>query len=147
MVDVTDWEERVTVALREQHIRLTRPRRAIIHWIASQTTVFSAEALAVAVSTPLARAGRSTVYRMVDQLREQGWLTRVQTERGLYAYSRTILGHHHHAICTRCGATLLIRGCAALDELYSLLSEYGFVVRHHLIELTGLCRNCQQQRR
>ncbi|ACL24912.1 Fur family transcriptional regulator [Chloroflexus aggregans] len=142
-LSTTDWEQRITAALREHHIRLTQPRRAIIHWIACQPHVFSTEALAAALAPPPTRVSRATAYRMVDYLREQGWLTRIRTERGLYAYARTLPGHYHHAICRRCGATLLIDGCAILDELNVVLARHGFRVQHHLLELTGLCWRCQ----
>lgn len=65
-----DWEQLIVTALRERHIRLTQPRRAIIHWIAGQPHVFSAEALAAALAPPPTRVSRATAYRMVDYLRE-----------------------------------------------------------------------------
>ncbi len=142
-ISAVDWERLVIEACRNGQIRLTKPRRAIIAWIAGQHTLFSTEALAAAVATLPERIGRATAYRMVEQLRETGWLSRIRTERGSYAYARTLPGHHHHAICTRCGATLIIEGCAALDTLYALLETHGFVVQNHILELTGRCRQCR----
>lgn len=143
----TDWEQLITNALRAHHIRLTQPRRAIIQWIAGQPALFSAEALAAALAPPPVRVSRATAYRMVNYLHEHGWLARIQTERGLYAYARTMPGHHHHAICLRCGTTLLIDGCAILDEITVLLAQHGFIVQHHLLELIGLCQRCQANAR
>lgn len=142
-ISATDWERLVVEALRADQIRLTRPRRMIVAWIAGQQTLFSAEALAAAVSSLPERIGRATAYRMVEQLRETGWLSRIRTERGVYAYARTLPGHHHHAICMRCGATLIIQGCAVLDTLYTLLETHGFVVQDHVLELTGRCQRCR----
>jgi Fe2+ or Zn2+ uptake regulation protein len=142
-ISATDWERLVVEAFRNDHIRLTRPRHAIIAWIAEQHTLFSTEALASAVAALPHRIGRATAYRMVEQLRETGWLSQIRTERGSYAYARTLPGHHHHAICTRCGATLIFEGCAALDTLYALLETQGFVVQSHILELTGRCQGCR----
>ncbi|PMP81165.1 MAG: transcriptional repressor [Roseiflexus castenholzii] len=142
-VSAVDWEHQVLAACRIEHIRLTKPRRAIIAWIAGQQTLFSTEALAAAVATLPERVGRATAYRMVEQLRETGWLSPIRTERGSYAYARTLPGHHHHAICLRCGATLIIEGCAALETLYALLETHGFAVQSHVLELTGRCRRCR----
>lgn len=142
-ISATDWERLVVAAFRNGQIRLTKPRRAIIAWIAGQHALFSTEAMAAAVATLPERIGRATAYRMVEHLRETGWLSRIRTERGLYAYARTLPGHHHHAICTRCGTTLIIEGCAALDSLYALLETQGFVVQNHILELTGRCQRCR----
>jgi Fe2+ or Zn2+ uptake regulation protein len=142
-LSVEDWSERVLAALRADGQRLTAPRLAIIGWIAAQTTPFSAEALTAALAHHPAGVGRATAYRAVDWLRERGWLARVQTERGDYTYARTLPGHHHHAVCTRCGATLLLEGCSALESLTALLARQGFRVQGHILELFGLCARCQ----
>lgn len=142
-LSVADWSERVLEALRADGQRLTVPRRAIIAWIAAQQRPFSAEALTAAVAHHPAKIGRATAYRAVDWLRERDWLARVQTERGDYTYARTLPGHHHHAVCTRCGATLLVEGCSALESLTALLARQGFGVQGHILELFGLCARCQ----
>ncbi|MCS6882809.1 MAG: Fur family transcriptional regulator [Oscillochloridaceae bacterium] len=142
-VRVGDWGERVLAALRSEGHRLTGPRLAIIHQVASQERPFSAEALAATLAPAV---GRATVYRAVDWLRQRGWLARVQTERGDYTYVRTLPGHHHHAVCLRCGATLLVEGCQAIEALTALLARQGFRVQGHILELFGLCARCQGSR-
>jgi Fe2+ or Zn2+ uptake regulation protein len=142
-LSVADWSEQVLSALCADGQRLTAPRLAIIGWLAAQTTPFSAEALTVALTHHPAGVGRATAYRAVDWLRERGWLAHVQTERGDYTYARTLPGHHHHAVCTRCGATLLLEGCSALESLTALLARQGFRVQGHILELFGLCARCQ----
>jgi Fur family transcriptional regulator, ferric uptake regulator len=140
-IDERSWAEQVQAAMRADGQRLTTPRLAILDWIAAQERPFSAEALTVALASR--SVGRATAYRAVDWLRERGWLARVQTERGDYTYARTLPGHHHHAICTRCGATLLVEGCGAIDALAALLARKGFRVHGHILELFGLCARCQ----
>lgn len=142
-LSVQDWSERVQAALRADSQRMTAPRLAIIEWIAAQERPFSAEALTAALAQHSAGVGRATAYRAVDWLREQGWLARVQTERGDYTYARTLPGHHHHAVCTRCGATLLLEGCSALEVLTAQLAEHGFLVHGHILELFGRCACCR----
>jgi Fe2+ or Zn2+ uptake regulation protein len=142
-LSVEDWSKRVLAALRAEGQRLTAPRLAIIGWIGAQHTPFSAEALTAALAHHPAGVGRATAYRAVDWLRERGWLARVQTERGDYTYTRTLPGHHHHAVCTHCGTTLLLEGCSALESLTALLARQGFRVHGHILELFGLCARCQ----
>ena len=142
-LSVEDWSERVRAALRTDGQRLTVPRLTIIGWIAAQTTPFSAEALTAALAHHPAGVGRATAYRTIDCLRERGWLARVQTERGGCTYAHTLPGHHHHAVCTRCGATLLLEGWSVLESLTALLARQGFCVQGHILELFGLCARCQ----
>lgn len=142
-LSVADWSERVLAALRADGQRLTAPRLAIIGWIAAQTTPFSAEAITDALAHHSTGVGRATAYRAVGWLREWGWLARVQTKRGDYTYARTLPGHHHHAVCTRCGCTLLLESCSAIESLTALLARHGFHVQGHILELFGLCARCQ----
>ncbi|MGQ9928546.1 MAG: Fur family transcriptional regulator [Chloroflexaceae bacterium] len=104
---------------------------------------FSAEALTAAMAYHPAGIGRATAYRTVDWLRERGWLACVQTGRGDYTYARALPGHHYHAVCTRCGATLLLEGCSAIESLTALLARQGFRVQGRILELSGLCARCQ----
>lgn len=142
-LSVEDWSERVRTALRTDGQRLTAPRLTIIGWIAAQTTPFSAEALTAALAHHPARVGRATAYRTIDCLRKRGWLARVQTERVGCTYAHTLPGHHHHAVCTCCGATLLLEGWSVLESLTALLARQGFCVQGHILELFGLCARCQ----
>jgi Fur family transcriptional regulator, ferric uptake regulator len=137
------WAAQVQAAMRADGQRLTAPRLAIISWIAAQGRPFSAEAMTAALVDHPAGVGRATAYRAVDWLRERDWLARVQTERGDYTYARTLPGHHHHAVCTRCGATLLLEGCSAIEALTALLERQGFEVQGHLLELFGRCARCR----
>jgi Fur family ferric uptake transcriptional regulator len=52
-------------------------------------------------------------------------------------------GHHHHLVCTGCGTVADFTGCdlAALEK--RVAGETGFVVDGHILELVGLCRDCQ----
>ncbi|PDW02364.1 Fur family transcriptional regulator [Candidatus Viridilinea mediisalina] len=136
------WSSQVQAAMRAEGQRITAPRLAIIAWIADQERPFSAEALTLALAKHPAGVGRATAYRAVEWLREHRWLARIQTDRGDYTYARTLPGHHHHAICTRCGTTLMLEGCGAIERLTQLLAREGFEVQGHLLELFGRCRRC-----
>lgn len=53
-------------------------------------------------------------------------------------------GHHHHLICSECGAVVDFADCE-LDWLEKRLSEKtGFEIRSHLLEFLGRCRKCRE---
>jgi Fur family transcriptional regulator, ferric uptake regulator len=139
----TAWQEQVFAAMRSESQRFTIPRRQIIGWIAERTAPFSAEALVEAMAARNEGIGRSTVYRTVDWLRAEGWLGRVGGEAGEHTYARTLPGHHHHAVCTQCGHTLVVSGCAAVEALSKALAQQGFTVSGHTLEIFGTCQQCQ----
>lgn len=137
------WRTQVEQMLIEQGQRLTVPRVAILGWIAATTVPFTAETLVSELVDRQQIGSRPTVYRTVDWLRSAGWIARVQSDESEHAYARMLPGHYHHAVCTDCGATLVLPGCEALQPLAAALADQGFEVRGHILELFGVCRECR----
>lgn len=92
----------------------------------------------------------STAYRSVMVLAEANVLRRVNgsDELSRYELSEVLSGHHHHAVCERCG---LVVDAAASPRLEGALGEtaraiaeaIGFDVTEHRLELVGLCSRCR----
>ncbi len=137
------WRTQVEQMLIAHGQRLTSPRVAILRWIASTTAPFTAETLVAELVDGQHIGSRPTVYRTVDWLRSEGWIARVQIDGLEHSYARMLPGHYHHAVCTDCGATLVLAGCEALQSLTASLEDQGFEVRGHILELFGVCRECR----
>jgi Fur family zinc uptake transcriptional regulator len=95
-----------------------------------------------------ARVPPTTVYRALDFLVENGFVHRIESMNAFVACCD--VGEPHKSqflICEECGATLEIPG----DELASTLSAsppaHGFEVHNQVVELRGLCSDCQQKHR
>jgi Fe2+ or Zn2+ uptake regulation protein len=136
------WERLVLSDLHNADFRLTVPRRRIVGWIAARRTPFTAEELAIAVEDGRESVARATVYRTIEWLRGRNWLVRVQHDGSENTYTRVLPGHHHTAVCTACGQTLVLEGCTALDPLTRTLATQGFYVQGHVLEVFGLCAEC-----
>jgi Fur family ferric uptake transcriptional regulator len=53
--------------------------------------------------------------------------------------------HHHHLICSDCGAVEDFTDCD-LSKLEQRLSrETSFDIEGHLLEFTGRCRDCRKR--
>lgn len=71
------WAENVLKDLSAHGHRVTAPRRAILERIMQYSQPFSAEQLFRDLGGESGPIGRATIYRTVDLLVEDGWLSRV----------------------------------------------------------------------
>ena len=130
----------------------TEQKKRLIAFLAeNENRQFSAEELSVllekegddAGKTP----GKSTVYRLVSELTEEGMLRRFPRSEGsgwTYQYHRVsdCMGHLHLK-CEKCG-TLLHLECGMSKELLAHIeSEHGFLVDNQKTVLFGLCAACR----
>ena len=90
--------------------------------------------------------GRSTVYRALDRLVEEGTVRRFAPESsGSAAYQAMDPGHcdaHLHLKCVQCGRIYHL-DCHFMDEVRAhLMAEHGFTLQCEGSVLYGLCRSC-----
>lgn len=91
--------------------------------------------------------GRSTVYRRLEQLVEEGMISRFAPEEGksvTYRFIGSGCGDdcHFHLICTKCGE-IAHTHCHELEALFShMASEHGFIINEKKTMLYGLCKKC-----
>lgn len=92
---------------------------------------------------------QSSVYRNLASLEDAGVVQRVAAtdEFARYELAEDLTGHHHHLLCTSCGAvedfTLPDRVEQAMEAALNTASrKSGFRVSHHRLDLLGLCAKC-----
>ncbi len=95
--------------------------------------------------------GKSTVYRLVAQMAEDGYLKRFAKADGkrgwMYQYhEKSDCQGHLHLKCVQCGALLHLE-CGMSNELLTHIeSMHRFQVDNHKTVLYGMCENCQGKR-
>ena len=92
---------------------------------------------------------QSSAYRNLTVLENAGVVVRVITtdEWARYELSEDITGHHHHMVCSKCGAVADVRLSdnmeRKLDEqLAAVAKEAGFIMDHHRLDVVGVCKAC-----
>jgi Fur family transcriptional regulator, ferric uptake regulator len=95
---------------------------------------------------------QSSVYRNLTVLEHAGVITRVVTndEWARFELAEDLgRNHHHHLICELCGTVrdVVVPDAveSALDaSLDHLASTNGFELRHHRLDLVGICADCRE---
>jgi Fur family ferric uptake transcriptional regulator len=136
-------EKKIAALLREHGYKLTRQRRAVLNVIALSRDHLTPAAIYQKVYRENPGIGLVTVYRTLALLAELGLICEVHVGGSCRSYLiRRPSEHHHHMICSECGAVVDFTDCN-LGELEERLSqETGFEIDGHLLEFLGHCQNC-----
>ena len=143
-----DEKQNMNDSLITQNLRKTKARKKIVGILSkNKDRAFSAEELYETCSADL-KLNLSTVYRTMHTLAESGFVTKSVHPDGK-AYFQLAASkdneHHHRIICSRCKAAADIAVCPLHDLEEQILSETGFVMTAHSLELTGLCPSCKAE--
>lgn len=125
--------------------RFTTNRRTIVDALIGGDRPLSIPEILEATTLP-----QSSLYRNLTVLEAASVVTRVITtdEWGRFELSEELTGHHHHLVCSQCGAvtdvTIPDDVESDLDKaLEKLATRAGFELSHHRLDLVGLCAQCQ----
>jgi Fur family transcriptional regulator, ferric uptake regulator len=131
--------------LQQRGYRLTSPRRVIVETVLSFDHAFSAEDTVRKVDSVDPSVGRATVFRTLDVLTQLGVLDRLHSPDGCHSYVQGMGrdAHYHHLVCSSCGTVVPFEGCNIEDMLEELQRSTNFAISNHMLEVFGLCENCQ----
>lgn len=136
--------EAYRAALRDAGFRLTRPRKAILQALAATDEALRPEEVQRRALELCSGIGLATVYRTLTLLTELGCVRRVHQDDHCYAYTRASLAHGHHVVCRGCQQVVEFPGSEDIGALIGQVSrQTGFHIDDHLLELMGLCPDCQ----
>lgn len=131
--------------LRAIDQRYTTSRRAIVEALDGAGRPVSVPELMRAVPSAV-----SSLYRNLGVLEEGGVVVRVATmgENGCYELSEDLAGHHHHLLCSACGAVEDVVVPDAVERsleraLGPIARRAGYSLEHHRLDLIGRCRTCR----
>lgn len=138
---MSDLED-ITLKLEARGYRVTPSRRAVVATILQQKSHFTADDLA----THCRGAGRATVFRTIRLLTELGVVCRVLLDDNSPRYLVSRRGqHHHHLVCSDCGAVQDLDVCSVTDALREVAEASGYEIDGHWLELYGRCSECRQK--
>lgn len=121
-------------------VRATAQRLAVVKAVDESPGAFTVQELHERARRIEPRLGLATTYRTVELLRESGGVRALLGE-GRSTYVRCRPEHHHHLVCTSCGAVEETELCAAPTES-ELERRHGFRAAAHELDIYGTCRRC-----
>ena len=125
-------------ALEDKGLRKTSARSAVLTRIESANDAFTAEQLC----RDLPEVGRATVYRTIRHLVDAGALCKLPILDGAPMYSIARIEHHHHTICSKCGAIGEFRHSTVERVMRSLGKEIDGEIVGHRMEIFIICKRC-----
>jgi Fur family transcriptional regulator, ferric uptake regulator len=130
--------------LQRAGYKLTTPRLTILDILEKSGGHVTSAELLLRVEERDSTIGRASVFRTLDLMIKLGIIwTSVQGGSTVH-YMLMPGGHHHHIICTNCQKLIEFEDCRLGTLIDNLQKEYGVRVDGHLLELYGICQDCQQ---
>lgn len=130
--------------LKDRRFRLTKIRTAVIEILAGAPEPLLVEDLQEQLAARGLRPNKTTVYRELDFLLEQGLVVEVEFGEGKKRYE-TFGEHHHHLICTECKKVtgVHVEEGELTRQEKEFASTHGFTVQRHMLEFFGTCKDCR----
>ncbi len=137
-------DKKLLSVLKKHGYKLTPQRRAVLKVLSSSQEHLTPADIYEKVQSECPGIGLVTIYRTLEILTELGFVCEVHAGGNCRSYLvRRPAEHHHHLICSDCGAVVDFIDCD-LGELEQRLSlETNFEIEGHLLEFLGRCQNCR----
>ncbi len=139
----TAWEAHAQRELTRSGHRAGGAREQVLGLLARQHCCLSAQEIHDRLRETDRAVGLASVYRAVEVLTRLGLVHRVDVD-GTAAYEPADPGggHHHHAICDRCGKLDSFEDPELERRIDGVAARLGYAVAGHDVVLRGLCPAC-----
>jgi len=134
----------VQAALDDAGYRRTGARRSIADLISARNGPFTAADLVADARSKRLGVGRATVFRTLDVLAELHAVERLDLPSGEHAYVACEPVHHHHVVCSQCGASRDVDDAGWRAVVRDIEGTTGYRIDDHRLELFGRCPACRK---
>ena len=126
--------------------RTTPAKKAVITLLKCSKTPLTLQEIFNALKQLLPKTAYSTVYRILQTLEKEALIVSIDWRERGSRYEWAGLPHHHHIVCEECNCITDIDDKILNYSDSQVTKETGFIVKHHSIELVGVCTPCQNQK-
>ena len=126
--------------------RVTQPRRAVASALEQASDWLKPESVHRRAARLYPGLGLVTVYRTLALFSQLGLVRRIHLQDGCHGYARAALAHGHHVVCRDCQQVVEFAGADDLDHMTARVERAtGFSIDDHMLELIGVCPDCQSE--
>ncbi|MDA1353537.1 MAG: transcriptional repressor [bacterium] len=126
--------------------RYTMQKKAIVDELCKVKTHFEVDDFIVKMHQKDNDFSRATVYRVIKQLLEGGFLQKINTKDGKVFYEQNFGDKlHDHIICNNCGRIQEIKDDLVGDLLDKYCLKINFEADYRSLHIYGLCDKCQKK--
>ncbi len=140
------WADHAAVTLNRHGFRSGAARRRVVDALATRDCCATAQELADELRASGSNVGIASVYRALEVLDRIGLVRRLEVGDGTTRYeaARADGEHHHHVVCSRCGAVAQFADEPIEAAIAALSARLDFAIDQHEVMLRGLCPDCRR---
>jgi Fur family ferric uptake transcriptional regulator len=120
-------------------------RSAVVDLLGGQDCALSVLEIESELAASQRRAGRASVYRVLEELESLALVTRIDVGDGVARYEALYpdgTNHHHHMVCSSCGDLVPFHDDELERAIRRLSRRVEFDVSDHDVLLRGRCQGC-----
>lgn len=136
-------EDELKRMIRDLNLKVTDQRLAMLKCLEKGRRHVTAQELFENVTKNYPSIGFATVYRFLRSLTEGHFVTEVRMGGMPARYELTPKKHHDHLTCVSCGKICEFENKPIEVMQEKVAKQFGFKLTHHILELYGICPNCQ----
>lgn len=132
--------------LKQNKLKFTSQREIILYTLYNNDEHFTSEDLYMLIKTeyPELGIGMATVYRSLTLLEENGLISSISLGIQGKKYEIANKPHHDHIICQSCNKIVEFENDEIENLQHTIAEENGFKLTNHLMQLYGICGDCQK---
>ena len=133
--------------LKGLQLKATTRRLAVLSILSGEQAYASPEEIWKKLKRKLNTIGLPTVYRILEELSDNGVITKIiHPSRQRYYYYCGNAGHHHHFICVSCRKVEDLNFCASREIENEVSRNLKGRVLSHILQINGLCEPCSRKK-
>jgi Fur family ferric uptake transcriptional regulator len=139
-------DDTLKTLIRDMGLKVTDQRLLILKALQAGRVHVTAQEVFELVHKQDSSIGFATVYRFMRALTDSHFVTEVRVGGASARYELKPEGHHDHLTCTSCGRICEFENNKIEQLQEHVAREFGFKLTSHVLELYGLCPQCQKSK-
>lgn len=136
--------EKFKKVLKQNGLKYTKQREILLKILYNSDEHYTPDELysALKKADPDTNIGIATIYRTLNLLEDAGMATSISFGAAGKKFELATKPHHDHMICKVCSNIIEFEDSIIEKRQLAIAKAYGFTLSGHLMQLYGVCKNC-----